>query len=224
MEDRSYWDKNALTRPQFDNPVTREFIYSVIGQIRKKIPDLSRLTILDCGCGNGRFLYYFNRLFRKAHGFDYSRQMVKEAKAAGIRNVQQADGMKIPAKSGTYDVAFGACYIHNLKSEKKAVQEMVRVSGKYIVIVEPNPISALGIYHLVSPTEELHSLKFTGLYIRKVLRQCNAHVIYSNKFCYITPNKTPKRMLNLLKAVPLQGIFGFYTITIAEKRKGTMLS
>lgn len=217
MEDLSYWEKNALTRPQFNHPATQIFIENILNIIKNKISNIKDLTLLDCGCGNGRYLAHFNKLLKSAYGFDYSLQMIKQAKAAGITNVMEGNGLNIPFNDDSFDISFGACYIHNLSSELKAVKEMVRISKKYIVIIEPNPVSALGIYHLVTPYEKLHSLKLTSSYIKKLLKKCNTRILYSAKFSYITPNKTPKTLIPILRIFPLQRFFGFYTITIAIK-------
>ena len=97
-------------------------------------------SILECGCGNGKNLGYFNELGFKVSGFDFSKQMVNICKKKGFDS-KIGDLRDIPFKDNSFDNLICIAALHHLDKEEdriKAIKEMVRVckpGGRILITV-----------------------------------------------------------------------------------------
>lgn len=103
---------------------------------------LSGATVLDAGCGEGRWTGYLSSHAKKVIGIDSSPASIKKAK----RNVPGArffvgDLTRLPFKDSSFDVVFLSLVLQHIVDEtrfQKAVQELARVTrpGGRIFLLE----------------------------------------------------------------------------------------
>lgn len=135
-----YYDQADLwNRDLLSIEAERERINTII----ELIPSDVR-TILDVGCGNGVFL---NALPDKYHaiGLDSSQEALKYVKTEAVKG----DIAALPFESKSFDLVTCLEVLEHLPFDtfNKAIQELQRVSRKYIIISVPN--DQYLDYHLV---------------------------------------------------------------------------
>jgi SAM-dependent methyltransferase len=84
-----------------------------------------RLTLVDCGCGNGHNIGLL-RAHGKALGFDVAEGGVARARAAGW-TVLRADATQIPFGSDVFDVATSFDVLQCVDADVAALREMARI-------------------------------------------------------------------------------------------------
>jgi len=94
--------------------------------------------------------------------------------------------------------------LHHLIDIDQAVNEAVRVSKKYIVIMEPNPINP--IQYIYSFAEKNHFLirQCTRKRIISALKNSGCKKIIYKSGGLIFPNKVPHTLFNMLKHLPFK--------------------
>lgn len=119
--------------------------------IQKNISTLNlnkNAKILDVGCGEGRTLEYFRDMnFMDIYGVDVSPDAINAAVAKGFKKNKQVfvmDGQKLKFKNKYFDVVFSEGLLEHFTDFSKFVNEMVRVSKKYVVLIQPNHFSLCG--------------------------------------------------------------------------------
>src|SRR3989344_4733631 len=96
--------------------------------IKENIKINSKTTLLDIGCGTGISTESFKC---KAKGIDPSKEMISIAKN---KNLIHGYAEKLPFKNKSFDVIVSVTAIHNFKDQEKALDEMLRIGKKTIVI------------------------------------------------------------------------------------------
>ena len=77
MFQKDYWERRELERRRYpDHPVVAAHVLPKIDAIRNRIDITDETRLLDVGCGNGFFTYYFDKIC-DAWGVDYSERMLK---------------------------------------------------------------------------------------------------------------------------------------------------
>lgn len=110
----------------------------------KELKKLEFGSIFEAGCGFGWNISRFKKEFPAANvgGLDFSHTQLVNGKSKYIQNdsilLTEGDATKIPFKDNAYDLAFSLGVFMNINKNKidKAIDEMVRVCGKYIIHLE----------------------------------------------------------------------------------------
>ncbi|MFQ5887803.1 MAG: class I SAM-dependent methyltransferase [Candidatus Hydrothermarchaeales archaeon] len=121
-----YYTHRAHTYDELDKP------QSIVGCVRavgvrdhlRIISPKSNETILDVGCGIGRFLKPFSS--SKVFGVDMNEEMLERGKDLGVPLVR-CDAEYLPFKDRTFDIAHSAGLLGVFRS-KRIVEEMARVT------------------------------------------------------------------------------------------------
>jgi len=107
----------------------------------KKYKYLSESTLLDVGCGNGRFASLLSNSLKKYYGIDPDKKAIEIAKRNNIKNAlfKVGKGEKIPLNQ-KFDIVLYSFSWHFIKDFKKALNEMLKVSkpDSLIVVLEPS--------------------------------------------------------------------------------------
>ncbi len=147
------WDFFVGYRPLVRYRMERQ-TKKLLGLIKRNQQSNQEFTLLDVGCGTGRYLTHFLSL-GKAVGVDISKPMLEQAEknTNGRATLIQADAENLPFKDNTFDVVTCSYLLENLNgpkdNPKKVLNEMYRVTknkGQIIFTVEtwysmPNLIS-----------------------------------------------------------------------------------
>jgi ubiquinone/menaquinone biosynthesis C-methylase UbiE len=218
---KQFWESPKRgERRSPSHPVVKAFVQPKISFIKKHIPITSKTTLLDVGCGNGFFTYYFAKDC-DVTGLDYSEVML----ANNPHNkLIHGDAYHLPFDDNSFDVVFCSDMLHHLEFPSKAIEEMRRVSNNYVIVSEPNRNNILMFMFGLLNKEEWGSLKFTKRYLVKMFAGLNLAVRHVLTSGMIFPNKTPSFILSLFKIFDYNSFLGSYITVIAEKHGDTISS
>ena len=211
ISQKEYWEKGRKRRPA-EHPVIEAFVSPKINYIRNHV-DLSRMSILDVGCGNGFFTYYFSKISDTV-GLDYSKYMLS---INPCNPLIQGSALSLPFKNETFDLVFCSNLLHHVEDPTIIVREMKRVSKKFVVLSEPNrnnPLMAL--FSAIVP-EERGALKISLRYMKRLVELCGLKTITSCSMGSIVPNKTPLSLLKWFLKIDWKVPIGFYNVVISRK-------
>jgi len=120
--------------------------------IRRSVPGLTSLRVLDDGCGLGAYVTRLRGLGASAFGLDYELDRVRAAAAkTGLRVFVCGASEHLPYPDGAFDVVLSNEVIEHVEDDRAAVQEMARVlrKGGRIVLFCPNrwyPVEQHGVF------------------------------------------------------------------------------
>ena len=170
------------------------------------------IRVLDVGCGNGFFTYHLPSDVWPV-GLDFSRLMLQIN--PNTRSVQ-GSVRALPFGTGCFDTVFCSNLLHHLPNPQSAVDEMKRITSRYVVLSEPNRNNpAMFAFGLAKP-EERWSLRFTPGYLRKLAEKAALDVKFCAALGMIVPNKVAPAMLPFLKYFDGIHPLGAYILMIAE--------
>jgi len=95
-------------------------------------------TILDVGCGTGNLSYQLQKEGYDVTGFDVSGVALAEAEKRGIKTVQGDLDKKLPFEDNSFDCVVCCQVLQHIFEPLKLVNDMKRVSDKFIIINVPN--------------------------------------------------------------------------------------
>ncbi len=120
------------------------FYHVLLREIKKMDPE----SILDAGCGEGITLNKLKEaeIGKKLSGFDsLDRAIAIGKKIYPELDLKIGNIYKIDAPSNSYDVVICSEVLEHLDSPEEAMEELVRVSKKYIILSVPNePLFMMG--------------------------------------------------------------------------------
>ncbi len=199
-----------------DEKIVKYYVSPKIRLIKKYITINENHKILDVGCGNGTFSYYLNKE-GKLICTDFSRSLLKKNPCKGF--VFVADVHNLPIRQKIFDLVFEANMLHHIKDLNSALEEITKVSKKYLVLIEPNMWNLpIFIYSFLSK-QDRGAIILTIKRIRGILKKNNFKVLKVIRTGMIYQNTTPDCLLNILKIFDFNFFFGVYKIIICEKIK-----
>lgn len=214
MFQKEYWERKALEeRRSPDHPVVRQYVVPKIERMRRTVPLEKGTRLLDVGCGNGFFSYYFNDLGWTV-GVDYSQKMLA---MNPIPRKLLMGAERLAFQDMAFDVVFCHALLHHVEDMDAILREMRRVSRKYVVVMEPNRANPLMALFSALVPEERKALKFSKGYLKDALERNQLRVVEAFAQGMTVPNKAPSFLLPLLKLVDFPQPFGMTHILIAER-------
>lgn len=109
--------------------------------------DLKGKTILDAGCGKGRFSRMMAQKGAEVTGIDLSEGLLREAKKSGTGIYLQSSATALPFPDNTFDCVLSVEVIEHVPDVEKSIIEMVRVlkKGGRIIIIDKNKLAILRV-------------------------------------------------------------------------------
>jgi SAM-dependent methyltransferase len=215
---KQFWATNKNARG-FDHPVVEFFARQRVEYVRRHI-DLSRVhSAFDVGCGDGFATHYFAEIIPRVEGGDISELML-EHNPIDRRSLRVIDAENLDLPDGAYDLVYLWEVLHHLKDPARAVQEMARVSRRYVVIFEPNRANVLQFaFGLLNP-QERGTLRSSKAYLETLARQAGLQIIACDYCGKIPPNKTPGWLFDVVKRLPFKSsrVTGISVAVIARRR------
>ena len=211
---KNYWEKNkVLKRKSPDHPIVAECVLPKIEFIKRYVNITAETRLLDVGCGNGFFTYYFDKICDTS-GVDYSEKMLQ---INPVKKTFLMDANNLKFENNSFDISFSHGFLHHVDNMDKVIQEMKRVSKKYVIILDANRNNPLLFLFSLIVKEERKALKFSLSYLRNVIKRNGLHIIDSFSLGMIVPNKMPLFLLPIAKKFNFKQPFGITNFIIAEK-------
>lgn len=193
---KKFWENhNLIKRRHPSHPVIRAFVEPKIQFIQKNISLAKDSTLLDVGCGNGFFTYYFAKICQVT-GLDFSKKMLE---INPHHKLVHGDAENLPFPDESFDITFCSNLLHHLENPERTMQEMKRVAREYVIISEPNRSNPFLFFFDLIKKEERGGLKFTKNYLINLGRSLGLKNVNCLVSGMIFPNKTPINLLPILK-------------------------
>lgn len=104
-----------------------DYLVNIENQIKSIITSNNYKTILEVGCGTGRWIGSLKNESKKIFGLDYSFDMMKIPKSdISYLNFVNADAVHIPFRENCFDLIFCVNAIHHFPDKLKFIQECKR--------------------------------------------------------------------------------------------------
>jgi ubiquinone/menaquinone biosynthesis C-methylase UbiE len=211
---KEYWERKSLRdrRPP-QHPVIEQYVLPKIKLIQSYVPLSSETRLLDVGCGNGFFSYYFEQICGTV-AVDFSEKML------GKNPIAQKflmDASHLSFQDLAFDVVFCHALLHHVEDMDTVLREMRRVSRKYVVVLEPNRNNPLMFLFSAMVPEERKAMSFSPGFLKRKLEDNQLKVVASFSHGMTVPNKTPAFLLPLMRVLDFSQPFGMTNILIAER-------
>src|SRR3989344_5595623 len=123
------------------NPIQKFLIANFYSSLIALAKPLNIASILDAGCGEGFTMNKLseNGIGKKIEGVEYSKDAIMLGKKLFPNLTFKEGGIyELPYKDNSFDLIVCTEVLEHLEEPTKALQEMLRVSKKYLIISVPN--------------------------------------------------------------------------------------
>lgn len=123
------------------NPLQKFFITNFEKTLAKEVEKLGVNSILDAGAGEGFTLEYLRtqKIGKTYEGIDFLKTAVEIGNKVHPKvKLKQASIYKLPYKDKSFDLVLCTEVLEHLEDPKKALKELFRVSGRYVLLSVPN--------------------------------------------------------------------------------------
>ena len=209
---RSYFEAIHYANP--DAPATKRYTTSKLKLIDEYLRFDKEMSVLDVGCGNGIFSVRLQERVGMVVGADLSKHLLR---LNPLPHKLESDATALPCRDASFDVVFEANLLHHVKERERVISEMLRVTRRHVVFVEPNAWNPLMFaFGLVSWVER-GSLVFTPCYVRSLLDSCNVRLDGLFATGMITQNHTPAFLIPILGIFDFKFPLGEYIVAVGHK-------
>ena len=126
--------------PTYNDRYNKNYLVNIENQIKSLITSNNYKSILEAGCGTGRWISSLEDISKKIFGLDYSLDMMKISKSEKTHhNFVNADAVHIPFKDNSFDLIFCVNAIHHFTDKEKFISESKRT------LTSNGIISVLGV-------------------------------------------------------------------------------
>jgi ubiquinone/menaquinone biosynthesis C-methylase UbiE len=123
------------------NPISRFFLANFTNLLLEQVKKLKPDSILDVGAGEGFTLEMFrkNKIGKKIEGIEYMDDAFILAKQLHPKvSIKKGNIYELPYKRDSFDIVVCTEVLEHLDDPGKALQELKRVTKKYLVVSVPN--------------------------------------------------------------------------------------
>jgi SAM-dependent methyltransferase len=171
--------------------------------------NVSKLKVLDVGCGNGMLHPLISEAVGELHGADVSGRSIELAREQNPNvRYKTYDGRVLPYRDGSFDCAFAICVLHHVPVAQWAafLEDMRRVvkPGGLVLLIEHNPLNPATQWVVKTCKFDANANLVKSWTLRRLLQSVGIEQL-SAKYVLFTPFDAPAfRLLDrLLFAVPL---------------------
>lgn len=217
QEQRQYWEREHGHR-EYDHPVVRYFARQRIGFLSNWL-DLSKVQCaLDVGCGNGFSSYYLKDFVPEIWGIDVSHYMLKRNPFIKTKRFIQASGFRLPFADNSFDMVYAWEALHHISNPALIVEEMRRVSRKYILLAEPNRNHPAQFLFALVDHEHRWVLRYNKRYLIKIAETAGVSVRRIESAGWLFPNVTPVWLMPVIKILPYRFPLGISNWLLGVKQ------
>ncbi len=123
------------------NPLQKILINNFYNYLISVVRDLEINSVLDVGCGEGFTLnkLYEEKIGKKLEGVDFLEKAVEIGKKLHPHlTLNRGDIYKLGYKNDSFDLVMATEVLEHLEDPKKGLEELTRVSKKYLLLSVPN--------------------------------------------------------------------------------------
>ncbi|OGH42339.1 MAG: hypothetical protein A3H79_01135 [Candidatus Levybacteria bacterium RIFCSPLOWO2_02_FULL_36_8b] len=123
------------------NPIQKFLINNFYSSLISLIKPLGIESILDAGCGEGFTIDKLkeNGIGKKIEGVEYSKDAILLGKKLFPNLIiKQGSTYELPYKDNSFNLVICTEVLEHLEKPSEALKEILRVSGKYLIISVPN--------------------------------------------------------------------------------------
>jgi ubiquinone/menaquinone biosynthesis C-methylase UbiE len=136
MQLKEYYEKEAELTDIDERMYSTYFGKERFKKITKLMKQLDFSSLLDVGCGSGKYL------IDKSAGVDISRGYLRQAKTRAMQkclrvDLFQVDNTKLPFCSNSFDLVLCSEVLEHTVDWQGALRELIRVAKKYILVSVP---------------------------------------------------------------------------------------
>jgi SAM-dependent methyltransferase len=130
------WKKSAYFTYSSSYPVMRRWLIAQLSTRDK--------AILSIGCGSGELERDLIKLNRKVTGLDICYEMLQSAWRRGVKNVVQADALKLPFASSAFDLVMFPESIGYFELDEvlPGVRQVLKKRGRLLITAYPTNFAA----------------------------------------------------------------------------------
>jgi len=215
--EQHYWDnvkERGIIRRSEEHPVVQFFSKQRFDYIKSRIDFDSVKTCLDVACGTGYGSMFF-RSEKQVIGLDFSRRLLNLNKS---KIKVQGSAKLLPFQSNSIDLVCGWDFLHHIDDSDKVIQEMIRVSKKYLVFIEPNRYNPVIFLYALYLKDERGMLKYCKSNLNKMIKSPHTELIFSDTIQLGTAGGSPEFTLSICKRLPFITRFGAFVVSICKKK------
>jgi ubiquinone/menaquinone biosynthesis C-methylase UbiE len=178
------------------------YLVNIEKEIKSIITSNNYKTILEAGCGTGRWISSLEDSSKKIFGLDYSLDMLKIPKSDKAHlNLVNADAVDIPFKNDFFDLIFCVNAIHHFPDKEKFINESFRVlnpNGTIAVFgVDPSIDKDWYVYDYFDSVYENDLKRFPPTdQLKKILRSLKFEMIENRIVEKVFNQRTGKDVLD----------------------------
>jgi ubiquinone/menaquinone biosynthesis C-methylase UbiE len=151
-------------------------------------------------------------------GVDYSHKLLTHNAESKLARM---DALNMGFEDESFDVVFCSALLHHIEDVDKAIREFVRISRRYLVLVEPNALNPLMALFSCLVPEERGTLRFTPRYLKKRIQREGLHILANYSYGFDMPNRWPVSCLQIVRLLGFRHLLGTSRIIVAEKNTNT---
>ena len=185
----------------------------LINLVKKDVPITKKTRLLEVGCGWGIYTFHLDRVCN-VHGIDTSLELLDRNP---IDNTQVMDVRELRFDDNTFDVVFAHDMLHRVPELDTAIQEMRRVSKRYVVVAEPNILNLVNLIISVATPEERSAHRFTLWGLENIVARNDLRVLRTRTYGMAIPFLTPRMMVPLASKLSFNQPLGLEHLIVAEK-------
>jgi SAM-dependent methyltransferase len=197
--EREFWEAGGAYRPA-EHPVVELFARQRVRYLCEVGALEGVRMLLDVGAGSG-----FSSAFYPAGvtvvATDYAAGMIG---SNPVRDRLRSSAYTLPFADGTFDAVSCWELLHHLDEPQLALQEMLRVARRRLIIFEPNRLNP-GHWCLAALREnERQSLRFSPRHLRNLIAAAGGRLELHVRCGLIFPNITPLPIARFLGRLPFR--------------------
>jgi len=216
----------------YDSPLGRFCFAAEIALLRRGMGESAPSSILELGCGTGRFLLGLATNASTTVGVDQDCAMLEVARQRTSQNTRftwmQADAASVPLPGGGFNAVFESTLLCLQRNPKPILDEMVRLCrpGGTVVIGELNPFSPWQLWRRAKARFGIGHFRNAHWHaprqLMRILEQTGCAPRFVGRAVFCIPINRPDLAI-LRKATDAAGQrlwpwLGAYYVVAAEKR------
>lgn len=217
---QSYWDGGLRWRLRpWNHPVVERFARQRLEAIGR-ILDLDAVeSALDVGCGDGASTVKMQERVPEMWALDRSEAMLERHPLRDTGRLRSGDVYALPFEAERFDLVYAWEVLHHVERPLDAVREMTRVSRRWVLLAEPNPLNPAQFAFACIDSEHRWVLRFRPGYLAGLAEQSGLEVVDRFSGGWIFPNQTPEWLAPALAKLPYRFPLGITNWVLGRKRE-----